>query len=553
MKNMKTILLFTNNYAKALEEVTESGGHVSQKFTDTVFVASLPEDVDASSLKNATEEASSEMDKISKLMADAWNDLQKKNQEKIGSESKEPNLWNDEGFEHPKNHQNDELLRKHVETRKKSLKSTGTATSEKMTGSITLGLVIVAGTASGLGFSDAEELLVVQQVMEGCQFLANTGRQDKVSFIYAINFLTIDAPPNDSCASYESCESVFRDPALQALGYPPTYQGSVDYANDLKDNNNSDWSYIAFITKYPLQHFAYAYGVNLYMNYSNDGWGPDRINQVFAHETCHVFGAADEYDSCTCGVSGYYAVPNQNCVNCTTDEICLMKNNDLTLCKWSRGQIGIQAFKTGGNIGAALMRDSNGRIYFFKDAEYNRIGSVDAGVDLGYPVPIAGNWVGLPADFQTGIDAAFTRESNGKVYMFKGDQYIRVDSNSKMDPGYPLPIAGNWPGLPASFNAGIDAALMRKSNGKIYFFKGDQYVRFSSVSAGVDPGYPAPIAGNWAGLPANFNTGIDAALWRNSNSKIYFFKGTEYVRVNTDSVMDPGYPQPINGIWFPFK
>ena len=45
-----------------------------------------------------------------------------------------------------------------------------------------------------------------------------------------------------------------------------------------------------------------------------------------------------------------------------------------------------------------------------------------------------------------------------------------------MDPGYPQPIAGNWPGLPASFTSGIDAAFWRESNNKIYFFKGNQYV-----------------------------------------------------------------------------
>lgn len=70
-----------------------------------------------------------------------------------------------------------------------------------------------------------------------------------------------------------------------------------------------------------------------------------------------------------------------------------------------------------------------------------------------------------------------------------------------VDAGYPNPIAGNWPGLPAGFEAGIDAALMRKDNHKIYFFKGTRYVRFSNVSDGVDAGYPAGINGNWMPFP----------------------------------------------------
>ncbi|MDP1805353.1 MAG: hemopexin repeat-containing protein, partial [Acidimicrobiales bacterium] len=90
----------------------------------------------------------------------------------------------------------------------------------------------------------------------------------------------------------------------------------------------------------------------------------------------------------------------------------------------------------------------------------------------------------------------------GKIYFFKGSQYVRFSNVSDgVDPGYPKPIAGSWPGMPASFNSGIDAALMRKDNQKIYFFKGRTYVRFSSVSDGVDPGYPAWIDGNWMPFP----------------------------------------------------
>ena len=48
------------------------------------------------------------------------------------------------------------------------------------------------------------------------------------------------------------------------------------------------------------------------MHYDNGNWGPDNINRVFAHETCHIFGAADEYGSCGCGASGFLQVANNN-------------------------------------------------------------------------------------------------------------------------------------------------------------------------------------------------------------------------------------------------
>ena len=72
--------------------------------------------------------------------------------------------------------------------------------------------------------------------------------------------------------------------------------------------------------------------------------------------------------------------------------------------------------------------------------------------------------------------------------------------------GYPKPIANNWPGFPAAFAAGIDAAVVW-NNGKAYFFKGANYIRYDIKTDKVDAGYPKPIAGAWPGL---FTSGIGA-------------------------------------------
>jgi hypothetical protein len=229
-----------------------------------------------------------------------------------------------------------------------------------------------------------------------------------------------------------------------------------------------------------------------------------------------------------------------------------MRSNSGAMCPSTPWHLGWGAFLT--KIDAALWRRDNSKIYLFRNGKYIRITDVDAGRDDGYPTNIAGNWKGLPASFREGIDAALWRESNKSVYLFKGNQYVRFTNvNDGMDAGYPKPIAGNWPGLPASFQSGIDAALWRESNGKIYFFKGSQYVRFSNVADGVNAGYPKPIAGNWNGLPASFTSGIDAALMREDNHRIYFFKGRRYVRYSdADNTMDAGYPKWINIHWIPF-
>jgi hypothetical protein len=139
---------------------------------------------------------------------------------------------------------------------------------------------------------------------------------------------------------------------------------------------------------------------------------------------------------------------------------------------------------------------------------------------------------------------------NGKAYLFKGAQYVRYDAKTdKVDSGYPVPILGNWPGWPALFGSGIDAGVLW-NNGKAYYFKGSQYIRYDIAADKVDPGYPAAIAANWPGLWAD---NIDAAIvW--PNSKAYFFKGSQYMRydIAADKV-DPGYllPLPETGQVFP--
>lgn len=84
---------------------------------------------------------------------------------------------------------------------------------------------------------------------------------------------------------------------------------------------------------------------------------------------------------------------------------------------------------------------------------------------------------------------------NGKLYVFRGDRYVRLTPGAGVDPGYPRPIAGNWGSMPAAFTAGIDAAITMP-DGKLYFFKGDQYVRYT-LGQGVDEGFPRPVATDW--------------------------------------------------------
>lgn len=185
-----------------------------------------------------------------------------------------------------------------------------------------------------------------------------------------------------------------------------------------------------------------------------------------------------------------------------------------------------------------LVSPSGTRAYFFSGDQYVRYDVANDAVDPGYPKPIAGNWPGL---FDRDIDAAVVAPS-GNVYFFRGTEYIRYDWDAdQAAPGYPRPIEGNWHGL----FPGVDAAISWDS-GKIYFFQGQHYVRYDPGADHVDAGYPKVIAGNWPGL---FAEGIESALWWPSGN-VYFFAGDQYVLYDpVDDAVPPGYPQPIAGAW----
>lgn len=147
--------------------------------------------------------------------------------------------------------------------------------------------------------------------------------------------------------------------------------------------------------------------------------------------------------------------------------------------------------------------------------------------------------------FTSQIDSVINR-GNGRVYFQRGNQYIRFDPDTrKADPGYPQQITSlSWPGVPF---AQIDAA-MDFGNGKIYLFMSNRYLRFDKKKNRMDDGYPKEINNStWPGLTF---TAVDAAF-NGGNGKIYFFRGSEYVRYDIAADQaDLGYPKKIsNSTW----
>jgi hypothetical protein len=196
-----------------------------------------------------------------------------------------------------------------------------------------------------------------------------------------------------------------------------------------------------------------------------------------------------------------------------------------------------QAGKT--RTDAAVQRGEGGKVYFFVGEHYVRYDIKGDRADDGYPLAIdSSTWAGLP---WTHIDTAFN-VGDGKIYFFKGNKVVIFDvaKDRAEDNGAQAPL--EVLGLPWSDH--IDAAAYW-GNGKAYFFRGGEYARYSLDSSKTDPGYPKPIdEQNWPGLP--WHDGIDTVVnW--GNGKAYFFRGGEYVRYDiAKDHADPGYPKPID-------
>ncbi len=220
----------------------------------------------------------------------------------------------------------------------------GDDTSLYLIGGVAVGLILVEGPTADLQFTDAERTKVVAEVQEGLTWLGGREPKAGVSFAYDIRVVRVDRAPDPTLSGYEPLESHWRDPAMAKLGFAGNFGGVRDYVKGIRTNLATKWAYVAFFTKYPVHHFAYASKPRLVMHYGNDGWGPDNIDRVFTHETGHIFGCPDEYaaSNCSCDTkAGYLREANGNCERCATPFTpCLMAANTWEMCAFTPVHLG---------------------------------------------------------------------------------------------------------------------------------------------------------------------------------------------------------------------
>ncbi|KAI1322358.1 hypothetical protein F5Y16DRAFT_404534 [Xylariaceae sp. FL0255] len=221
-------------------------------------------------------------------------------------------------------------------------------------------------------------------------------------------------------------ESIYHNPVLKQLGYSQTSGGVKQYAGDLCAKHKTARGYNVFIHKFPNGWFTYEYDSLLHISYYGDGWDTENLNSIFAHESSHVFRAMDEYGSCGCGGRGKYKVKNGNCKNCTKNqEKCLMVNNALQMCDWSKGQLGwiprqgLYTFYKGNDGDSTTLRYrvfDGVKWWTNRKVPYTTLDKTD---ELNYNVFDGGNWASDVAVPQTGISTGPCAVVNGnKIYCF---------------------------------------------------------------------------------------------------------------------------------------
>jgi hypothetical protein len=381
--------------------------------------------------------------------------------------------------------------------------------------------IYTGNASSGLSFAASEIQTVMSEVQEGLNFLASAEPLANVTFYYDWKTVNVSATPGPDPSitnPYETMEAPWRNAALVAMGYPGSTTGSQQYVAHIKQQYSTNWAYVAYFTKYPLQHFAYQLSERLVMQYSNDGWGPERINQVFAHESCHVFGAADEYGSCGCGNSGYYNIKNGNCVNCTSSQqACLMNANTLSLCNFSRGQIGWSTWnQISGNLrwvsvgsdGTVWGVNTANNIYRYAGNQWQQIPGALRQISVGnannvWGVNAAGNiyfWTGSAWQQVAGALTNVSVAPDGTVWGVNsaGNIYRRSGSTWQQIPGALVQISVGS----ASIVWGVNAA------GNIYRWTGSTWQQIPGALTCVAAASDGTVWGvNSAGNIYRYNSG----------------------------------------------
>ncbi|MBN1579539.1 MAG: hypothetical protein JXA89_02465 [Anaerolineae bacterium] len=241
-----------------------------------------------------------------------------------------------------------------------------TQTSEYMIGRVAVGIVLPESDGSiDVSFEDwtgDERALALSEIVSALDWWAAREPNANLTFVYD------DGTAAPIPTSYEpiihsiSSQHLWISEVMENKGYSGlSYFDQVrQYNNALRDRYDTDWAFTILCVdssadqdnRFADSYFAYAYryGPFMVITYGNNGYGPNNMDAVVAHEVGHIFGALDQYvgakQECT-QQSGYLGVENQNSMygSCESDVDSIMRGQVWpymyeAVDDYARGQIG---------------------------------------------------------------------------------------------------------------------------------------------------------------------------------------------------------------------
>ena len=234
--------------------------------------------------------------------------------------------------------------------------------SKAMIGGIAVGIVMVDGPAGSVAeFTETERIEATLAILDGWKILTDQSpRNAHLVFVadlrrvrVGLNPASLPPPvppvPRPTQKEFDDRETPWRDQALAALGYPAGQAGIDAYRSWLMARpwivGTPTAAVVLFLTRYLTAYFAYAFEFSQRM-VINPATTLGRVaatdlDRVMAHETAHLFGAADETDCSLITTHGVHSAVNGNCFPANPlSAPCLMRGNHDTMCVWTRAHLG---------------------------------------------------------------------------------------------------------------------------------------------------------------------------------------------------------------------
>jgi hypothetical protein len=204
-------------------------------------------------------------------------------------------------------------------------------TSEYFIGRVAVGIVLPESDGSldpsTEDWTEAERTLVLSKITAALDWWAAREPNAHLTFVYDDGTAAPVATRYEPITRPSSHQAFWIADVMAKMGYTGLsfFDQVRSYDNALRARYGTDWAFTIFVVDstndsdrlFSDGYFAYAYlgGPFMVMTSGNDGYGPQNMDAVAAHEIGHIFLALDQYSSafqpCT-RQSGYLGAENQN-------------------------------------------------------------------------------------------------------------------------------------------------------------------------------------------------------------------------------------------------